>query len=104
MGNLEIDRTSMEPHFIVVLASLEQLSFNRTCSSREMAPGRHWVSHNCVWAKWHWTVHLGQPPVGGEGASKQSEQSVPSDSECTKTTLGECSFAELCLLTWREGI
>ena len=38
MGNLEIDRTSMEPHFILALASSEQLSFDRTRSSREMAP------------------------------------------------------------------
>jgi len=47
IGNLEIDRTSIEPHFILALASLEQLSFDRTRSSQEMAPGRHWVSHNC---------------------------------------------------------
>jgi len=77
MGNLEIDRTSMEPHFIVALTNLEQLSFDCTRSSREMALGRHWVSHSCAWKKWHSTVRLGWPPVGGEGASKQSGQFVP---------------------------
>ena len=34
-----LDRTSMEPHFLLALARLEQLSFDRTRFSRETAPG-----------------------------------------------------------------
>ena len=38
MGNLGIDRTSMEPHFILALASLEQLSFDRPAPPEKWLP------------------------------------------------------------------